>query len=65
MNRVYKATLQKRSSGLYETLKRAKLPFLTEHNAVYGLDDDDDDDDDDAVMVLLYSARMGLLPTGP
>ena len=36
---------------LYDTLKRAKLPFSTEHNAVYGLED--------VVLVLLYMCKNG------
>ena len=36
---------------LYDTLKRAKLPFSTEHNAMYGLED--------AVLVLLYMCKNG------
>ena len=32
-------------------LKRAKLPFSTEHNSVYGLED--------AVLVLLYMCKNG------
>ena len=36
---------------LYDTLKHAKLPFSTEHSAVYGLDD--------AVLVLLYMCKNG------
>ena len=36
---------------LYDVLKRAKLPFSTEHNAVYGLDD--------AALVLLYMCKNG------
>ena len=36
---------------LYDTLKRAKLPFSTEHNAMYGLDD--------VVLVLLYMYKNG------
>ena len=35
---------------LYDTLKRAKLPFSTEHNAMYGLDD--------VVLVLLHIATL-------
>ena len=42
---------------LYDTLKRAKLPFSTEHNAMYGLED--------LAMVLLHMCKTGLLPTGP
>ena len=34
---------------LYETLKCAKLPLSTEHNAVYGLED--------AALVLLYMCK--------
>ena len=34
---------------MYDALKRAKLPFSTEHNAVYGLED--------AVLVLLYMCK--------
>ena len=36
---------------MYDTLKRAKLPLSTEHNAVYGLED--------AVLVLLYMCKNG------
>ena len=36
---------------LYDTLKRAKLPLSTEHNAVYGLED--------VVLVLLYMCKNG------
>ena len=36
---------------LYDTLKRAKLPFSTGHNAVYGLED--------VVLVLLYMCKNG------
>ena len=36
---------------LYDALKRAKLPFSTEHNAVYGLED--------VVLVLLYMCKNG------
>ena len=34
---------------LYDTLKCAKLPFSTEHNAVYGLED--------VVLVLLHMCK--------
>ena len=36
---------------LYDTLKCAKLPFSTEHNAVYGLED--------VVLVLLHMCKNG------
>ena len=36
---------------LYDMLKRAKLPFSTEHNAMYGLED--------VVLVLLYMCKNG------
>ena len=36
---------------LYDTLKRAKLPFSTGHNAMYGLED--------VVLVLLYMCKNG------
>ena len=36
---------------LYDVLKRAKLPFSTEHNAVYGLEN--------VVLVLLYMCKNG------
>ena len=36
---------------LYDTLKRAKLPFSTGHNAVYGLED--------VVLVLLHMCKNG------
>ena len=36
---------------LYDALKCAKLPFSTEHNAVYDLDD--------AVLILLYMCKNG------
>ena len=36
---------------LYDVLRRAKLPFSTEHNAVYGLED--------AVLVQLHMCKNG------
>ena len=36
---------------MYDTLKYAKLPFSTEHNAMYGLDD--------VILVLLYMCKNG------
>ena len=42
---------------LYDTLKCVKLPFSTEHNALYGLED--------VVRFCYTCARTGLLPTGP
>ena len=41
---------------LYDTLKRAKLPLSTEHNAVYGLGD--------VVLVLLDMCKNGATANG-
>ena len=43
--------IKKEFKILYDMLKRAKLPFSTEHNAMYGLDD--------VVLVLLYMCKNG------
>ena len=43
--------IKKEFGILYDALKCAKLPLLTEHNAVYGLED--------AVLVMLYMYKNG------